>query len=131
MEIKPPTKICVKQSPKHGFGVFASEDIMEGELLEECPLFLLDMVRGEISSCMIDYRFNYPKSPDWTHQAISWGYGSLYNHSNDANADWRNSEKNNTFEFYATKNIKKGEEIFLYYGGVDYWEDGRTHTEVK
>lgn len=131
MEIKPPTKIFVKQSPVHGFGVFASEDIMEGELLEECPLFLLDMVRGEISPCMVDYRFNYPKSSDWTHQAISWGYGSLYNHSNDANADWRNSEKNNTFEFYATKNIKKGEEIFLYYGGVDYWEDGRTHTEVK
>ena len=131
MEIKPPTKIFVKQSKVHGFGVFASEDIMEGEVLEECPLYLLDMVRGESSPCMLDYRFNYPKSNSWTHQAIAWGYGSLYNHSNDANADWRNSEQTNTFEFYATKNIKKGEEIFLYYGGVEYWEDGRTHTEVK
>jgi SET domain-containing protein len=130
VKILPPTKIYVKESPIHGFGVFALEDINEGEILEECPLSLLNMVRGEFSSCMLDHRFNYPKSDEWTHQAISWGYGSLYNHSNNYNANWMNGENTNTFIFYATKNIKKDEEIFLYYGGNEYWEDGRNGTEI-
>lgn len=131
MEIRPPSKIIIKKSQIHGFGVFASEDIMEGELIEECPLYVLPLEKGESSSCLIDYRFNWPKQEEWTNQVVSWGYGSLYNHSNDANADWRDNLENKTFEFYATKNISSGEEIFLYYGGVDYWQDGRTHTEIK
>jgi SET domain-containing protein len=130
MVINPPTKIVIKKSSIHGYGVFASQNIKMGEVIEETPLLLM-MGRGEVSSCMIDYRFNYPKSIEYTNQAVAWGYGSLYNHSNQANADWRDNFDNQTFEFYATKDINEGEEIFLYYGGVDYWGDGRTHTEVK
>ena len=49
---------------------------------------------------------------------------------------WSRSEKsisnleNETFEFCAVKNIQPNEEIFTYYGGVEYWEDGRTKTNV-
>lgn len=131
MEIKPPTKIVIKLSPIQGYGVFATEDIMVGEVIEEAPLHMLPMNRGEVSDCMIDHRFNYPKNEFWTHQAVAWGYGSLYNHSENANADWRDNHQNKTFEFYAVKPINEGEEIFLYYGDSNYWNDGRTHTEIK
>jgi uncharacterized protein len=132
MEIKPPTKICIKQSPVHGLGVFATDYIKSGEVIEECPIYLMNIPKGEMSSCMIDYRYNFPKSEYWTHQAITWGYGSLYNHSENANADWRDNMNNNgTFEFYALKDIMPDEEIFIYYGGVDYWSDGRKNIDVK
>jgi hypothetical protein len=62
---------------------------------------------------------------------ITWGYGSLYNHSNTPNASWRSNMNNYTFEFISTRNINPHEEIFVYYGGDGYWLDGRTHTEVK
>jgi hypothetical protein len=39
--------------------------------------------------------------------------------------------ENKTFEFVANRVIDKDEEICTYYGGVSYWEDGRTNTEVK
>lgn len=131
MQILPPKKVVIKKSPIHGYGVFALYDIEVGEVIEECPLYLLPLEKGQVSDCMIDYRYNYPKQDNWTHQSVAWGYGSLYNHSINANADWRDNKENETFEFYATKYIKSGEEIFIYYGGVDYWNDGRIHTDVK
>ena len=61
-------KVYADKSPIHGWGVFAKEDIIEGEVFEECPILTLP--------------------------------------------------------------IEKGEEIFVWYGDVGYWNDGRTHTNV-
>ena len=131
MRINPPTKIYVESSPIHGLGVFASEDINEGEILEVCPVIDMGMRFGDTSHILIDYRFNWPQggSP-WDKQVVSTGFALLYNHSNTPNAAWRSNLENNTFEFYSIKNIKAGEEVFVWYGDVIYWNDGRTHTNV-
>jgi len=55
--ITPPKKICVKNSPVHGLGIFATEKIIAGELIEECPILSLPMKFGETSSLFIDYRY--------------------------------------------------------------------------
>lgn len=81
---------------------------------------------------LIDYRFNWPQGTDfWDKQVVAWGWGSLYNHSNTPCAAWRSNTQNQTFEFFALRDIKPNEEILVYYGGDGYWLDGRTHTEVK
>ena len=131
MRINPPTKIYVESSPIHGLGVFASEDINEGEILEVCTVIDMGMKFGDNSHILIDYRFNWPQggSP-WDKQVVSTGFALLYNHSNTPNAAWRSNLENNTFEFYSIKNIKAGEEVFVWYGDVSYWNDGRTHTNV-
>jgi SET domain-containing protein len=54
----------------------------------------------------------------------------LYNHSNNANASWRSNFELNSFEFYALREILPNEEIFIYYGGESYWNDGRNHVNV-
>ena len=125
------TKIEVKQSPIHGWGVFATEDIEKGELIEECPLVFLPTPRGETNYCLVDYTFVWPKSDDWTNFVVALGYGSVYNHSDTPNATWEDNLENKTFKFIATQYIKKGDEIFTYYGGSSYWSDGRTHVELK
>ena len=131
MRINPPTKIYVESSPIHGLGVFASEDISEEEILEVCTVIDMGMRFGDTSHILIDYRFNWPQggSP-WDKQVVSTGFALLYNHSNTPNAAWRSNLENNTFEFYSIKNIKSDEEIFVWYGDVSYWNDGRTHTNV-
>lgn len=131
MRISPPQKIYVDKSPVHGWGVFASEDIDEGEVLETCPIVDIGMKPGESSGTLLDYRFNWPQGTSWEKQVVGLGYASLYNHNNDANANWRSVYEENVFEFYSTKKIKKGEEIFVYYGGVEYWNDGRNNVELK
>lgn len=131
MKIKPPTKIYISNSSIHGMGVFASEKINEGEIIEECPIFDLNIPFGQSSPLMIDYRFNWPQGGQtWEKQVLAWGYGSLYNHSEKPNALWRSNLENRTFEFYSVKDINPDEEILVYYGGVSYWEDGRTNTNV-
>lgn len=129
--ILPPKKIFVDRSPIHGLGVFSLEDIEEGEIFEECLFLVLPIEKGETSSLLVDYRFNWPQgTSDWQKQVVGLGFSSFYNHSSNPNAAWRSNMDKDTFEFFAVKNIKKGEEIFVWYGGVEYWNDGRSNTKV-
>lgn len=132
MKIYPSNKIYVSKSSVHGYGVFANTVIEEGEIIEECPIFDLQIPKGEPSSIMVDYRFNWPQGAgsNWIKQVLPWGYGSLYNHSEEPNAYWRSNLERETFEFVSKRKIEKDEEIFVWYGGVNYWQDGRTNTKV-
>lgn len=123
-------KIYIDKSPVHGWGVFAKEDIFEGEVFEECPILPLPIEKGEVTPLLIDYRFNWPQGTEWKEQVIALGYGSFYNHSETANAFWISNIEDRTFKFISNREIKKGEEIFVWYGDVNYWNDGRTHTNV-
>jgi SET domain-containing protein len=125
MVIIPPTKVYVSESPVHGWGVFASSKIEKGEIIEVCPVHDLQIKHGESSPVLLDYRFNWPQGTRWEKQVIPWGYGALYNHSDNANANWRSNVENGTFEFYATEEILPGQEIFTWYGDDNYWNHGR------
>ena len=127
--INPPTKIYVDKSPIHGWGVFASQDIETGEIIEEVPVLELPINKGEVTSLLIDYRFNWPQGVEWDKQVVGLGFASLYNHSNDANAYWVSDLEKNTFKFISNKKISSGDEIFIWYGDVNYWNDGRTSIE--
>jgi SET domain-containing protein len=124
------SKIFIDKSPVHGWGVFAKEDIMEGEVFEECPVLTLPIEKGEVTSLLIDYRFNWPQGGEWEEQVFPLGYGGLYNHSENANAYWVSNLENKTFQFISHREIKKGDEIFIWYGDVNYWNDGRNNTNV-
>jgi len=123
--VLPPTKIYLDKSPVHGWGVFANTDILEGEVFEECPILTLPITKGETTTLLMDYRFNWPQGDIWDEQVCALGFGSLYNHSDNANAYWRSNVLKRTFEFVASRNISSGEEIFIWYGDDSYWNDGR------
>jgi len=124
------SKIYIDKSPVHGWGVFAKEDITEGEVFEECPVLTLPIEKGEVTSLLIDYRFNWPQGGEWDEQVFPLGYGGLYNHSENANAYWVSNLENKTFQFISHREIKKGDEIFTWYGDINYWNDGRNHTPL-
>jgi SET domain-containing protein len=128
--IDTPNKIYIDKSPVHGWGVFAKIDIDENEIIEECPVLTLPISKGEVTSLLIDYRFNWPQGNDFEEQVIGLGYASLYNHNNNANAFWVSDTNKKTFKFISNRRISAGEEIFIWYGDVGYWEDGRNHTIV-
>jgi len=131
MVISGPHKIYLDKSPVHGWGVFATKPIVENEIIEICPIIDMGIKKGESSPILIDYRFNWPQgTADFEKQVICSGYGMMYNHNETPNAAWRSNLENNTFEFYALKNIRQQEEIFTWYGDTNYWNDGRTHTLV-
>lgn len=123
-------KIEVRKSDIHGWGVFAKEDINQGEILEENCFLIIPLHKNESSSLFIDYRYNFPRINS-EYQVIPFGFSCLYNHSNEPNAIWETDEYNNIFIFTSIKNIKKDEEIFVYYGGENYWNDGRNQIKKK
>jgi|LakMenEpi03Aug12_release.lakeMendotaPanAssembly.Ray.scaffolds.fasta_scaffold09037_5 hypothetical protein len=128
--IDPPKKIYVDKSPIQGLGVFASDFIEESELIEECSVLTLPIQKGDVSGLLLDYRFNYPSGVEWEQQVVGLGFASLYNHSESPNAYWVSDNDKRTFKFIATKKILPGDEIFVYYGDVSYWNDGRHHVTV-
>ena len=114
MNYHPPTKIYIKESPGKGLGVFCKEKILKDEVIETCPVYAMDRRDDYLK----DYRFLYPRIRGRVY-GIAWGYGSLYNHSNNFNCDWRDCEGG--FEFFAKRDIEPGEEVCIYYGGNEYW----------
>lgn len=133
MELFSGRKIRIQSSLVAGFGVFAIVDICKDELIEECLFLALPLKPFEVSSLFIDHRFNYPAGQVTANslQVIVLGAASLYNHKDDASAYWITDLDRKTFKFYASKPIKAGEEIFVYYGDVNYWKDGRNNTVIK
>lgn len=100
-------KIAVKKSLRHGFGVFAEKNIKKGEKIEEC-YFILSKGGDE---SLEDFYFAAKRK-----NAVFLGYGSIYNHSDNPNADYRININKRIATIKATSHIKKGEEILISYG---------------
>lgn len=100
-------EIYVKKSTIHGFGVFAGKDIRKGALIEEC-YFILSDCEDDI---IIDFIFDIGGR-----SGLLLGYGSLYNHSENPNADYTFDRRRKIATFTAAESIKKGQEILISYG---------------
>jgi SET domain-containing protein len=109
------SKIEVRKSPIHGMGVFAKENIKSGEIIENCHFTILEKNFFEIDKKLQEYVFAYPKINP-TKTVVVWGYGSIYNHSKNNNADWISDEEKNVFTFFTIRDINEGEEICTNYG---------------
>lgn len=100
--------IFVKKSSTHGFGVFAGKTIRKGQKIEEC--YTIFSRRGG-NRQLEDYYFDADGK-----YALLMGFGSIYNHSDDCNADYKINQKTRVTTLTAERTIKKGEEIFVSYG---------------
>ncbi|WP_186580027.1 SET domain-containing protein [Aquibacillus kalidii] len=96
-------------------GVFATQDIKKGVLFHQAPVIAYpnDQHKHIEKTLLEDYAFEYGKN----HTAILLGYGMLFNHSYEPNAEYDINFPNHTFDFYAFKDIEAGSEIFINYNG--------------
>ena len=129
--ITPPKNIEIKKTQQKGWGVYATENIKKGQVIERCYCIYVSDLPSETNSALLDYAFNYPKGmdvKDGAKHCIPLGYGCIYNHDNEPNAKWDNCELEMFFDFIAIKDIKPGEEICTYYG-KDYWPQKKLRDE--
>ncbi len=96
-------------------GVFAKRDIAKGELIHEAPVLSYpnDQHVHIEKTALADYAFEYGIN----HSALLLGYGMLFNHSYEPNAIYEINFDNHTFDFFAYRDIKAGEEIVINYNG--------------
>ena len=106
--------------------MFATRAIAEGEIIELCPYIVIDDDDLAEANRLQDYLFTSPDQPG--DYLCVLGYGMMYNHSNQPNAEWEIDEDDiQLIRFTALKPIADGEEIFQNYGD-EYW---KTRTEEK
>ncbi|OGT36522.1 MAG: hypothetical protein A3F12_02105 [Gammaproteobacteria bacterium RIFCSPHIGHO2_12_FULL_38_14] len=101
------SKLSVKKSPVHGYGVFANQKIKPGAIIEECHTLIIDN-----HDDVINYYFIH--KPDY--KLLPLGYGAIYNHAPQPNASFIFDQDRHIITFRATRLIKRGEEIFIFYG---------------
>ena len=112
-------KVAIKKSKRHGFGVFAEKKINKGEKIEECYFIL----SNGYDKALEDYYFAVKRK-----YAVFFGHGSIYNHSDDPNADYKINVNKRIATIKASRDIKKGEEILISYG--DGWFKSRNLKSV-
>jgi len=118
MDFLPPLKLKVAQVPGKGLGVFSTQPIAEGELIERCPLILLGesdtaFMRGG-SDCL---RYYYLHQIRHSQDCLMLGFGSLYNHSKTPNCDPEYDEDRGSrcISYRALREIQIGEELLWDY----------------
>ena len=139
-------KVEIRKSLIHGLGVFATEQINKHEIFESSPVIIFHRViledfyqyNNRDRHILDDYVFRWEKG----HVAITMGYGSIYNHSNNhSNASYgcltpediygnEVVEDDSRIQFFAKRDIEPGEEILIHYnlgrGELDFDEAGST-----
>lgn len=109
-------------SPTLGIrSVLADRDYKKGELIEECPIILLPRREWKYLEETIigNYWFEWNKS----NSCFLLGYGSIYNHSYEPNAEYIRDYRRLKMKVVAYKDIKKGEEITFNYNGFPDCKD--------
>lgn len=104
--IRLPTRL--KNSPIHGYGVFAKTRIRKNQTIEECPVIVTTEYYPEIENYAFDWKDDK--------YAIALGNGCFYNHSETPNAGYFFDHEKKLIRFFAKQAIYPGEEILIYYG---------------
>lgn len=123
MKLIPINKIYISESKikKAGKGIYALYDFNKGEIIEQCPIILIN--ENEVTeirkTVLHNYYFMWGKDKKNHSAAICLGYGSLYNHSYSPNATYKKLIEKEIIEFFALKDIKKDEEITVNYNYGD------------
>ena len=112
-----------------GRGVFTAEELSEEDLIEICPI--IKIPEGQLShidkTILFDYYFLWEE--EGYKGCILLGYGSIYNHDRNPNADMIFDYTDSTIKIMANQKITSGSEISIDYTGSgilkesDLWFD--------
>ena len=117
-----PVRVGASSIDATGNGCFATTDISKGDIIERGAVLLFAKETlivlekyADARHVLSDYAFNWRDNQ----AAVGWGYTSLYNHSNEANAAFRCVYDIPAIEIVAKCDINAGEEICItYYKGA-------------
>ena len=109
------SKVIVKNTNTMGLGAFANQNIKRGDLIEKGIVRRIDS-DGHKSP----YLFTW--SEDRTVWAFASGCATFYNTSLDPNTRFVRNYITDTFEIYAIRDIKVGEELTHKYKSLEWRE---------
>ncbi len=122
--------IEIKQTLNKGLGVFATNDIAEGTLIEISPVIVLSPKDTKVIDDTHLYNYYFSWENDQKSSAIALGYVSIYNHQVDANCVYETYFEDKEIRIISRKKILKGEELTINYNH-DPMSEKKTWFEVE
>jgi len=100
-----------------GRGVFTSENIARGTIIEVSPVIVLSGEERKLldQTLLHDYIFEW--GDDCKSCCMALGFVPLYNHSYRSNCEYEMDFEERVISVKAVRFIKAGEEIFINYNG--------------
>ena len=102
-----------------GRGVYTSSDLSAGDIIEIAHVIVLPAHEKAIlhRTRLHDYYFDWGENGNSL--AIALGYGSLYNHSDNANVEFEPDHGTSVIRFTASADIDAGTELTIdYHAGL-------------
>ena len=114
--------LYVADSEGRGRGVFTAVAIGKGDIIEYCPLIIIPPQQKMLVDKTIfhDYYYNWPEPKGAA--CLPLGYGSIYNHSVEPNAEIVLDIEGKVLQFHCIKETSAGDEIFVDYSGGEKGE---------
>lgn len=109
------TYVATSKIPNAGRGVFASQDLKKGDVIEFAPILKVEGHREHVPTDLKNmvYRFE-------PHQYfVACGHASFYSHANPASAHYVINPNEQTITVIAARPISKNEEITISYCSSD------------
>jgi len=115
------SSLYIAETKWMGRGVFTSENIDEGTVIEESPVIVMSKQERTLldQTLLHDYIFEWGEKKDQCCMAL--GYVAVYNHSYRSNCEYEMDFKRGLIIIRTVHFIKSGEELFINYNGN--WND--------
>ena len=109
--------LYIKNTNDKGRGVFTTEKINEGTVIEEAPV----IVMGHEDKLLVDRTLLHDYIFDWGNDSqtccIALGFVSIYNHSYTSNCEYFMDFEEDTIQIKTVREIQVGEELTINYNG--------------
>jgi len=115
--------LTIIDTPNMGRGVFTSEPIPLGTIVEISPVIVMgpeDRILLD-KTPLHDYIFEWGE--DRKQCCMAMGYVPVYNHASPSNCEYEMDYDDDTITVTAVRDIEPGEELFINYNGD--WDDAR------
>lgn len=116
--------LYIRTTDGKGRGVFTAQEIPQGSHIESCPVVIISPADTALihQTILHDYYFLWGTTGQ---SAMVLGFGSLYNHASQPNADYQMDFANESMDLFTLHDIAPGEEIT-----INYMEGGAQKSEL-
>lgn len=122
-------KLYLLELKGKGRGVFCKDTIKQNEIIEICPVIVVDATYKEVieNTKLADYCFYFNKEENTL--SLVMGFGSMYNYARYANACYALDRENKTMKYMALEDIPPHTEITINYGGEQGYDYSKWFTD--
>jgi SET domain-containing protein len=98
-----------------GRGVYAERSFEQGQIVEVCPVVVLEAELRSLPEPLRRIFFNWREGQ----YAMALGYGSIYNHADEPNLEFERDFETLVMRFTAVRRIERGEQLTINYNQVE------------